>query len=169
MFCFNDFDLCGFADGIRIRVSVAQRYHGVYCVQLVSTQYETQCEDHSRKVSYNSVRFLYTCWFYIINWMRHAKEFVQSVLMPRKSFMRFYVVLCLYCKVLVGLVSTGCYGCFDILLLSFVSSRPIVFCFHHFQPVCKLGTYLCNRMGLNIFFTTDGGVILFLLIYPNIA
>ncbi|XP_068493228.1 uncharacterized protein [Phaseolus vulgaris] len=30
-------------------VSVAQRYHGFNCVQLVSTQHENQCEDHPRK------------------------------------------------------------------------------------------------------------------------
>ncbi|WVY98746.1 hypothetical protein V8G54_030897 [Vigna mungo] len=39
-----------FLSSLVCSVSVAQRYHGVYCVQLVSTQYETQCEDHSRKL-----------------------------------------------------------------------------------------------------------------------
>lgn len=51
---------------------------------------------------------------------------VQSVvLILRKRICDFVVVLCSY-KPLVCLVSAECYDCFDVLLLCFVSSRPVV-------------------------------------------
>jgi len=72
-----------------------------------------------------SVRLVYTCWLNMINWVRHANCAIRGFDTEEKCLWFWCGSVFLF-EPLVCVVLTECYDCFDVLLIWFVSSSPVV-------------------------------------------